>query len=583
MLVNRRYKKNSMALLLLIMLIALGIGYAILTSNLSINGITGINNARWSVYFDNVQVNNGSVNTVTQAPTIDSSKTNINYSVTLNTPGDYYEFTVDVVNDGTIDAMIDTVTSTINGLSPGELPIYLKYSVTYIDGIDIAPKHILSSDDIETYKVRVEYNNDLDASQLPSESSTLNISLGVNYIQKDDTGIDINNASRLKLVSDYQLPTDSFLGGPINRNQIESIAFVADNNVESGSIGSFDVGENNDGTVMAWYKDSDNDGLYELKIGSSDGIVLTNTNSQFLFMNCINVESIDFSHFSTRGTTNMAAMFSSLYIDVTTGNTQTDYMKLSSLDVSRFDTSNVTDMNDMFRGCINLTTLDISGWNTGKVADMSGMFATSYVNRVMDETHEGGSDTIVNMNLREIKGIGDIDTSSVVAHGIVSMFGGCASIERLDLSKWNTDGINNLTGTFSGCRALKTINLSNWNTNNVTSMYAMFGDCESLTSINLSSFNTSKVTNMSSAFINCKSLRSLDLSSFNISRVSSMQETFALMKNVEIDLSGSSFKSGVSLTNFVTGGNNITILVKTSADKTLLDNKNFGNLTVVVK
>ena len=29
--------------------------------------------------------------------------------------------------------------------------------------------------------------------------------------------------------------------------------------------------------------------------------------------------------------------------------------------------------------------------------------------------------------------------------------------------------------------------------------------------------------------------------------------------------------------------NIITILVKTSADKTLLDNKNFGNLTVVVK
>ena len=43
-----------MALLLIVILIALGIGYAILTSNLSINGITGINNARWSVYFDNV-------------------------------------------------------------------------------------------------------------------------------------------------------------------------------------------------------------------------------------------------------------------------------------------------------------------------------------------------------------------------------------------------------------------------------------------------------------------------------------------------------------------------------------------------
>ena len=48
--------------------------------------------------------------------------------------------------------------------------------------------------------------------------------------------------------------------------------------------------------------------------------------------------------------------------------------KLTSLDLSSFDTSNVTGMRGMFNGCIGLTSLDLSGWNMSKVTDMSFMF-----------------------------------------------------------------------------------------------------------------------------------------------------------------------------------------------------------------
>ena len=47
---------------------------------------------------------------------------------------------------------------------------------------------------------------------------------------------------------------------------------------------------------------------------------------------------------------------------------------LASLDVSNFDTSLVTDMNQMFNYCENLTSLDISNFDTSSVTDMSYMF-----------------------------------------------------------------------------------------------------------------------------------------------------------------------------------------------------------------
>jgi surface protein len=47
---------------------------------------------------------------------------------------------------------------------------------------------------------------------------------------------------------------------------------------------------------------------------------------------------------------------------------------LTSLDVSGFDTSNVTSMGAMFYNCSGLTSLDLSGFDTSKVTGMNNMF-----------------------------------------------------------------------------------------------------------------------------------------------------------------------------------------------------------------
>ena len=70
----------------------------------------------------------------------------IDFEVTLSMPGDFYEFTVDVVNAGSIDAMIDTLEKTlkVNNVVVETIPDYLNFTVTYDDGDEILESNIES-------------------------------------------------------------------------------------------------------------------------------------------------------------------------------------------------------------------------------------------------------------------------------------------------------------------------------------------------------------------------------------------------------------------------------------------------------
>ena len=47
---------------------------------------------------------------------------------------------------------------------------------------------------------------------------------------------------------------------------------------------------------------------------------------------------------------------------------------LININLSNFNTNNVTDMSDMFRNCSSLTSLNLSNFNTNNVTNMRGMF-----------------------------------------------------------------------------------------------------------------------------------------------------------------------------------------------------------------
>ena len=179
----RRNRKNLYGILI-IFLLGLGLGYAALTTNLSINGTAHVDNATWNVYWDNVQVTSGSVTAPT--PTI-SNQTTVSYEITLHQPGDFFEFTVDAVNAGTIDAMIESATSKLNNSPITSLPGYIYYYVSYDNDVRIFPKQYLKANTTEKIKVRVEFRNDINQEDLPGTAQNLSFSLGISYVQADST------------------------------------------------------------------------------------------------------------------------------------------------------------------------------------------------------------------------------------------------------------------------------------------------------------------------------------------------------------------------------------------------------------
>ncbi len=191
---NQNYKFIILALLL----VGITVGYAVLSSSSSINGLSKIRNAEWDIHFENVVVSDNSVPIVVanndKAATIDSEDTTkVSFAITLDKPGDFYEFTVDAINDGSMDAMVETVVSKMNNEVIDELPNYLNYSVTYINGTPITANHLLAANTSETYKVRVEYNKDIENDEVVGEEISLNFDFTVNYRQATDGAVGLVN------------------------------------------------------------------------------------------------------------------------------------------------------------------------------------------------------------------------------------------------------------------------------------------------------------------------------------------------------------------------------------------------------
>ena len=192
---SRKIKKKNTIMLLLLLIVGLGIGYALISTDLTINGVGKFNNQSWDVHFEDLTLNpnNVSLSSGDVAATINqTTMTDITFTVTLQEPGDFYEFEVAAVNSGTMDAMIGLITNNLNGNPIGtgnEVPAYAKYTATYSDGVAIAPNHLLEAGYSETFKVRVDYRTDIDPEDLPGTEQTFTYTFGVQYVQADANAI----------------------------------------------------------------------------------------------------------------------------------------------------------------------------------------------------------------------------------------------------------------------------------------------------------------------------------------------------------------------------------------------------------
>ena len=283
-------------------------------------------------------------------------------------------------------------------------------------------------------------------------------------------------------------------------------------------------------------------------------------NCKSMFSGCSSIISIDLSEFDVSLVTTMNEMFvnCSNLTSLNLGNFVTSGCKnmnsmfkncysLQSIDLSTFVTNIVTNMNGMFSGCSSLASLDLSTLNTNKVANMNGMFSGCSSLTCLDlRNFDTSSLKYMEKIFSDCKALSTIDISSFNTISIKSMnsiFINCSSLVNIDLSNFDTSSVTIMNGMFRGCSSLQSINFPNINTTSVHNMNDMFYGCSSLSSLDiLTKFDTSSVTTMNSMFKECSSLTSLDLSSFETN----------LLGNVEMMFFGCSSLKSLDLSNFNT-------------------------------
>ena len=136
-------------------------------------------------------------------------------------------------------------------------------------------------------------------------------------------------------------------------------------------------------------------------------------------------------------------------------------LNISSTDFTYFDSTLITDMNSLFKGCNNLNSVMISNMNTKKVTNMSYLFS------------------------------------------------GCSQLQLIDLSSFNTENVIDMTEMFSGCVNLKYLDLINFNLIKLeNSIENMFNDVNNLEFINLynaqniyNNFTNSKVNSIDNLIV----------------------------------------------------------------------------------
>ncbi|ECB9650137.1 BspA family leucine-rich repeat surface protein [Listeria monocytogenes] len=212
---------------------------------------------------------------------------------------------------------------------------------------------------------------------------------------------------------------------------------------------------------------------YEITNVVLEGKVFASGNCDGLFsLLTARSPSLDLSNFDTSNVTSMQSMFYANYA--------------ASIDVSNWDTSQVTSMFGMFEESA-ATSLDVSSFDTSKVTDMGGMF------------YESAATSL---------DVSSFDTSNVMVMSDMFAYSAATS---LDVSNFDTSNVTWMSGMFAESAATS-LDLSNFDTSKVRNMYYMFFE-SAATSLDLSSFDTSKVTDMRNLFVGASQLQNLTLGS----------------------------------------------------------------------
>lgn len=197
--------------------------------------------------------------------------------------------------------------------------------------------------------------------------------------------------------------------------------------------------------------------------------------------------------------------------------------KLTAIDFSQFDTSNVETMQNFLMGCSALTAVDFSSFDTSKVWNMQGLL------------YGCSSLTTVDASPLEMENVQNMS----------QMFYGCTNLTSVNTAGWNTGSAINMNYMFQNCTNLPEVDASAWDTKNVQYMAQMFYNCPSLQKVRADGWKTGNVTTMRHMFRKDLQLASVTgIEDWDVSKVSTFECMFYMDKDENtaftgpLDLSG---------------------------------------------
>ena len=219
----------------------------------------------------------------------------------------------------------------------------------------------MSTSETTNYRLRMYVDEDYNPQ---GDGGGLSFSVKINAYGKTGKKMPVGSKMKAYMTQDdlnnYPRPSTDFHTDAY-MSKITSIITKNDNIVPATATESWDISEAGDGSVMAYVEeDGTGNDTYKVTIGGKGGII-ANESMVWYFADFNKMTSIDLSALDTSEVTNMGYMFIRC-------------SSLTSLDVSNFDTSKVTAMYAMFEDCSSLTSLDVSNFDTSQVTKMSGMF-----------------------------------------------------------------------------------------------------------------------------------------------------------------------------------------------------------------
>lgn len=170
---RNRDKKNIMIIALLVAVVSMSVGFAFLSSEIEVSGTSQITDPKWDVKIVSISSTETEGYGKSLSATVEN-KFSAKFSSEFTMPGDKVTYVINVKNEGTIDAKLNSITITPENYNEG----YITYS---IDGLQA--ESILKVGESTMFTLTAMYNPDLEGTPTSADLKK-DITLILDYVQK---------------------------------------------------------------------------------------------------------------------------------------------------------------------------------------------------------------------------------------------------------------------------------------------------------------------------------------------------------------------------------------------------------------